>query len=75
MAGRRPCSQGPGALGANSQKLYRRQLGRIQKEWWTRPAEKVEPDDVIDFFGKVKVTFKTKTSGKAIASAGSRPVQ
>jgi integrase len=50
-------------LAPNSQKLYRRQLDRIQKEWRTRPVEEVGPGDVIDIIRKLKATFKTQTAG------------
>ncbi|OMG88023.1 tyrosine-type recombinase/integrase [Achromobacter xylosoxidans] len=47
-----------GQLGVNSQKLYRRQLGWITKEWRTRPVEEIHAGDVIDLIKKRKATFK-----------------
>lgn len=46
-------------LGTNSQKLYRRQLGWIAREWRSRPVEEIHAGDVIDLIQKRKATFKT----------------
>ncbi|CAO3904941.1 tyrosine-type recombinase/integrase [Achromobacter mucicolens] len=46
-------------LGTNSQKLYRRQLGWITREWRARPVEEIHAGDVIDLIQKRKATFKT----------------
>lgn len=46
-------------LGTNSQKLYRRQLGWITREWRARPVEEIQAVDVIDLIQKRKATFKT----------------
>lgn len=48
-----------GELGVNTQKLYRRQLGWITREWRTRLVEDIHAGDVIDLIKKRKATFKT----------------
>lgn len=45
-------------LGTNSQKLYRRQLGWITREWRSRLVEEIHAGDVIDLIQKRKATFK-----------------
>lgn len=45
-------------LGTNSQKLYRRQLGWIAREWRSRLVEEIHAGDVIDLIQKRKATFK-----------------
>lgn len=50
-------------LAPNSQNTYRRQLGRIVKDWRTRAVEEVGAADVIDIIRKLKDGFKTQKAG------------
>lgn len=50
-------------LSGSTNRSYKRQLVRIEKEWRSRPVEEISHTDVIDLISKTKAEFKTLKSG------------
>ncbi|WP_369798663.1 tyrosine-type recombinase/integrase [Achromobacter sp. DMS1] len=50
-------------LSRSTNRTYKRQLERIDKEWGSRSAEEINHADVIELISKTKGTFKTHESG------------
>lgn len=50
-------------LAPSTNRSYKRQLVRIEKEWRSRPIEEISHADVIELISKTKASFKTHKSG------------